>query len=241
METRKSKRRIRKSVFILPAIALGVLIAWLAKPAPEPPSVPEPPTPSTAEQEVYAAQVSQITQPPDDIPELINAWNAVSDDDYELASVYGIVPAATATMQLNPEALESLRKMFWAAKASGYDSLYLSDGYRSYDEQAELYENAADKSYVQPPGHSEHQTGLAADIACLNEDMSKFTQTPQGAWVNDNAHKYGFILRYPADKTEVTGISYEPWHFRYVGVTHATYMYKNNLVLEEYVEYLKNS
>jgi len=169
---------------------------------------------------------------------LVNRAFAIGEAEFETAGVYGVIPAQKSNMRLNPTALEALAELFAEARALGYTEFYLVSGFRDYAEQAMLYENAEDKSFVQPAGHSEHHTGLAADIAYLGESMYDFDQSEYGQWFTANAHRYGFILRYPADKTVLTGISYEPWHFRYVGVSHATAMYENNLCLEEYVNSL---
>ena len=85
-------------------------------------------------------------------------------------------------------------------------------------------------------GYSEHQTGLAVDIANKTLDYDNFENTEEFKWVKDNAHKYGFILRYPKNKTNITGYKYEPWHFRYVGKNIAKYIYINNITLEEYIK-----
>jgi hypothetical protein len=89
------------------------------------------------------------------------------------------------------------------------------------------------------PGSSEHQTGLSIDVSsdsvgCALEES--FGATADGKWLAKNCHKYGFIIRYPKNKTKITGYSYEPWHIRYVGRKLATYLYKNDLTLEEYYE-----
>lgn len=114
-------------------------------------------------------------------------------------------------------------------------------GYRSYSRQDTLYNNyvardgkvAAD-TYSARPGHSEHQTGLAADINSLDQS---WINTPEGKWLNNNCYKYGFIIRYPKGKESITGYIYEPWHIRYVGVDVATALYNdgNWLSLEEYL------
>ena len=87
------------------------------------------------------------------------------------------------------------------------------------------------------PGSSEHNLGLALDFISYNHRTlnAAFGQTPEGIWLAQNAHRYGFILRYAYDKQHITNIIYEPWHFRYVGATHAAYMFYNNLALEEYL------
>ena len=104
----------------------------------------------------------------------------------------------------------------------------------------EAYKKAVEAVAI--PGKSEHNAGLAADIIeqgnyTLTED---FENTPQFKWLNENAAKYGFILRYPKGKESVTGIIYEPWHYRFVGVYHATKIKDSGLCLEEYAESLKN-
>ena len=91
------------------------------------------------------------------------------------------------------------------------------------------------------PGTSEHNLGLAIDILVKgNRDLSEnFEKTPQFKWLMENAENYGFVLRYPKNKTEITGIMYEPWHFRYVGIEHAKEMNELGLCLEEYIDYLE--
>ncbi|MBE5778886.1 MAG: D-alanyl-D-alanine carboxypeptidase family protein [Clostridiales bacterium] len=127
-------------------------------------------------------------------------------------------------------------------------TLYLESAYRSYGTQATSYynrlerNNGVDDGYVAMPGASEHQTGLCADILdytyrdkAMNEG---FANTPEAQWMLENAASFGFVLRYPKDKEDITGIKYEPWHYRYVGKEVAQYMTLNNLCLEEFtVEY----
>ena len=96
---------------------------------------------------------------------------------------------------------------------------------------------AAD-TYSARAGHSEHQTGLAVDITSdsVNEELTvEFGETEEGKWVAENAHRFGFIIRYPEDKTLLTGYQYEPWHLRYVGIDAATEIYENGWILEEYI------
>jgi D-alanyl-D-alanine carboxypeptidase len=171
---------------------------------------------------------------------LVNAEYDIHEEFFDVVSVYGVVPAARADIMLNATALKALKEIFDEADTLGYTEFYLASGYRDYAAQAMLYEEAEDKSYVMPPGHSEHHTGLAADVAYLGENMYQFDSSAHGKWFMANAHRYGFILRYPEGKTHITGISYEPWHYRYVGKTHAKYMHENNLVLEEYVILINN-
>ncbi|MDR0347672.1 MAG: M15 family metallopeptidase [Coriobacteriales bacterium] len=121
---------------------------------------------------------------------------------------------------------QPLLDMLAAARAEGIGEIYLSSGYRTREEQAQLYDEAADKSFVQPPGASEHETGLAVDFWLLDESQ---------LWLANNAWRFGFILRYPAGKEAITGISNEPWHFRYVGLEVARTCYEQGICLEEYL------
>lgn len=120
-------------------------------------------------------------------------------------------------------------------------SLSIISGYRSYSTQYSLYNNYVNRdgkaladTYSARAGHSEHQTGLAADINSLNQS---WISTPEGTWLNNNCYKYGFIIRYPKGKENITGYMYEPWHIRYVGVDVATILYNNGnwISLEEYL------
>jgi D-alanyl-D-alanine carboxypeptidase len=88
------------------------------------------------------------------------------------------------------------------------------------------------------PGYSEHHTGLAVDIVTPSYQVlnAGFAQTDAAVWMAQNAHRYGFIIRYPADKVDVTGIGYEPWHVRYVGIANAKAIFEQGLCLEEYLE-----
>ena len=90
---------------------------------------------------------------------------------------------------------------------------------------------------VQKPGYSEHNTGLAMDFNTVNDS---FKNTNTYAWLMEHAEDYGFVLRYPEDKEDITGIMYEPWHFRYVGVEHAKKMNELHMCLEEYIEYVRS-
>lgn len=147
--------------------------------------------------------------------------------------------------QLRKEAAEALTELFSKAKEETGIQLYARSGYRSYNTQVSLYngyvenhgQDAADK-FSAKPGQSEHQTGLALDITSdsvnlqLTED---FGETEEGKWICENAHNYGFIVRYPEGKEEVTGYMYEPWHIRYVGKDLATKVYESGKTLDEYM------
>lgn len=127
------------------------------------------------------------------------------------------------------------------------DGIYLmiNSGYRTYDEQESVYkknENKYGDEYADTiaarPGHSEHQSGLALDIfSKTNSNTKTFEQSDAYSWLKDNSYKYGFILRYPKDKEEITGYSFESWHYRYVGKDVAKYIYENNITFDEYYAY----
>ena len=98
--------------------------------------------------------------------------------------------------------------------------------------------NQVNELYLAKPGYSEHQTGLSIDVGTKDSGLTiHFENTLAFKTLKENAHLFGFILRYPKDKEELTGYAYEPWHFRYVGPVHAKIIYENNLTLEEYFYY----
>ncbi len=122
-------------------------------------------------------------------------------------------------------------------------SIICVSAYRSYDYQKELFNYYTDKygeDYAlmasAKPGHSEHQTGLSIDVMGSNMDYNLFVESIEYEWMKNNAHKYGFILRYPAGKELITGFKFEPWHYRYVGIDAAKIIYENNITLEEYLK-----
>ena len=117
-------------------------------------------------------------------------------------------------------------------------NVYIVGAYRSYEIQQAIIAQHGDRASA--VGHSEHHTGLAFDLGIFNGGVrSTFTGTGSTAWLSENSYKYGFILRYPEDKTDITGVQYEPWHFRFVGLPHSYIMFQNNWVLEEYIESLR--
>ncbi len=147
---------------------------------------------------------------------------------------------------LRREAATALEQLFTAAQESGY-TLYGVSGYRSYSRQKDIFLNNIVKKgkkhtlkYSAVPGTSEHQTGLAIDVstkALKFRLVTTFANSPEGKWLADNAHFFGYIVRYPKNQTKITGYAYEPWHIRYVGRDLANYLYVNQLTLEEYYHY----
>lgn len=149
---------------------------------------------------------------------------------------------------LRKEAAHALEDMFKQAKRSGIELIAVS-GYRSYGRQKELYAAEVSKvgqkqavQVVAVPGNSEHQTGLSMDISSesiKNYLKEEFKDTNEGKWLEENSYRFGFILRYPDGKDDITGYKFEPWHFRYVGKKAAKLIYENNWTLEEYFQIVK--
>ncbi|MFX3631724.1 MAG: D-alanyl-D-alanine carboxypeptidase family protein [Candidatus Pristimantibacillus sp.] len=152
----------------------------------------------------------------------------------DLVQGYGLL---NAEIQLSESIALQFNKMVRAAGVDGAQHFLISSGYRDFAEQNLLYEEKG-SDYALPAGYSEHNLGLSLDIGSTEGEMSK---APEGKWLQKKAWKYGFILRYPKDKTAITGIQYEPWHFRYVGMPHSAIMQEHNFTLEEYLDFLKES
>ena len=153
--------------------------------------------------------------------------------------------AVSENIYMRPEAAQALESLFEGAAQAGL-TLYATSGFRSYSTQkaifdrkaAERGETAANRS-VAKAGYSDHQTGLAMDIegqSTLNTGLTEaFGESPEGIWVAQHCHEYGFIIRYPEDKTDITGYIYEPWHLRYVGLEAAQEITELDVTLEEYI------
>jgi len=144
---------------------------------------------------------------------------------------------------LTSETYNAFLEMYNAAKSEDL-TLIINSSFRSYEEQEEIYneflssrgEEYANKIAAKP-GYSEHQTGMAIDIQTYGSTASTFEEFDEFKWLQQNAYKYGFILRYPKDKEYLTGYEYESWHYRYVGVEVATYIHENNITFDEYYAY----
>lgn len=193
-------------------------------------------------------------------PSAANAedWNLVLVNyEYPLEKPLQIKQEQVGNFAVDARIADSLTMMLRDAQEQGIH-LNVMSGYRTFAQSQALYQSEIDvwiyygytraqatelaAMLVAPPGTSEHHTGLAVDI--LSKDYyikhggrfeASFSEDPEGIWLRENCMNYGFILRYPEDKTEITGKSFEPWHFRYVGTTHAKYIMENGLCLEEYL------
>ena len=180
---------------------------------------------------------------PDELTVLVNKNYQLNEsyvpDDLEQISLQ----YATDDKFMRKEAKEQFEKLSEDAKQIGYQIVAVST-YRNYDYQDKLYqyyveikgEEYADLCSARP-GHSEHQTGLAVDVMGSNQDYDEFASSIEFSWMKENAHQYGFILRYPEGKENITGFKYEPWHYRYVGIETAKIIYENNWTLEEFHQY----
>lgn len=173
---------------------------------------------------------------------VVNAWNELPEDySVELTEL-------SNGQKVDSRIYPYLQEMFDAAREEGVYPV-VREGYRTAEEQQEILEDRIQtyinqgysrsraertaKEWVALPGTSEHQLGIAVDI---NADKSMCSNEEVYAWLAENAYKYGFVLRYPPGKQEITGTSYEPWHYRYVGVEAAQEIYEQGICLEEYFE-----
>lgn len=164
-------------------------------------------------------------------------------DDLETINSEYFINGNTLVRKLRKEAKEAFENLSKASIEEGYP-VYGQSAFREYDMQVSLYNNAVNslgkaKADIDTarPGHSEHQTGLTIDVSSTKGgNMMSFENTKSFDWMQNNAHKYGFILRYRKDKVDITGFMYESWHYRYVGVKVATDMHDNypDLSYEEY-------
>lgn len=170
---------------------------------------------------------------------LVNKHRSLTED-YEPEDLVSVDSeyAADDTQSGARIAVNAFISMYKAAKKDGYD-LVINSSYRSYQDQVdlcdsyrELYGDNYVKNYVAQPGFSEHQTGLSFDIGSRNSNI--FAESPEYEWIQENAHKYGFIQRFPSKYEAITGFRAEPWHYRYVGKKIATYIYENDISFEEY-------
>lgn len=172
---------------------------------------------------------------------LVNKHNYLKEDYVpenlkSLSSTY-----ALSNMKMVEEAANAFESLSKDASKENYKVIAMST-YRSYEYQVDLYnkyvksdgKDAAD-TYSGRPGNSEHQTGLAVDVYNQTETYTNFEKTKEYNWMQENAYKYGFILRFPKDKENETGYEFESWHYRYVGKDIATYIHKHNITLEEYI------
>lgn len=196
---------------------------------------------------IHLGSIGSSAKGEQDLLILVNPWNPLPEDyEPELATLSDGTQVASCC-------LEDLRRLLHDCREAGYEP-YICSAYRTWDYQSMLFENKVGRlmaegmdeiaaraeaaTVVALPGTSEHQLGLALDIV-----DSGYTQldegqmdTPTQRWLMENSWRYGFILRYPEGKSDITGIIFEPWHYRYVGVENAKEIYESGLCLEEWLE-----
>lgn len=182
---------------------------------------------------------------PDDPLYLVNRQRSIPAT-YAPADLVALTTVRTTTsnQKVRRTILPHLEKLMADAKSAGF-ALTVSSAYRSYGEQEQVHaywERALGKAEADrvsaKAGHSEHQLGTTVDLtsASVGFDLTeKFGSTPEGKWLRDNAHRYGFIISYPEGKEALTGYAYEPWHIRYVGAEHAAAIYQKGTTIEEYL------
>ncbi|HGK2478352.1 TPA: D-alanyl-D-alanine carboxypeptidase family protein, partial [Streptococcus pneumoniae] len=138
-------------------------------------------------------------------------------------------------LRLSKEVVKKFLNVVDAAGKDGVQHFLMNSGYRDFKEQSKLYKDMG-SDYALPAGYSEHNLGLSLDVGSTQKKMEK---APEGKWIEENVWKHGFVLRYPKNKSNITGIQYEPWHIRYVGLPHSAIMQKKKMTLEEYLDFLK--
>ncbi len=208
-------------------------------------------------EEINAGILPDLSEIPSDRSDLDSDLLVLVNKEHSIPEDYdpNLRKICKGRLEASDYLYDDLCAMLKAAADSGYE-YWISSGYRSEEYQRELieddiasymekgysYDEALSRTYgyTMPVGSSEHHTGLALDILCSTNIEMDETQAdePGNAWLCEHCWEYGFILRYPPGREDVTGIQYEPWHFRYVGKDVAEYIMKNGLVLEEYISYV---
>ena len=222
-------------------------------PVEEPAQPAEPEEPAQTPEEPVEPPVEETPElPPEepveeenDLPEIdLDSWEMILANPTHNIEEYTPETVNVEGQPVDHRIVEPLNAFMAAARAEGL-SVYLSSAYRDYATQNYLYNRkiqqygdpAVAARIVAPPGTSEHQTGLALDITDRYYEMkdASLANTALFQWMSAHCHEYGFIVRYPEDKQDITGIIYEPWHFRYVGVEAATYIMENGICFEEFL------
>ena len=201
---------------------------------------------------ITATPTPTVTPTPDpyaDKPDIdINSWEYVLANPWNSIEDYYPDVVQIEDIEVDYRIYDAMEAFVSDCRAAG-NTVYLSSGYRSYDLQKYLFEKKCEEydeetaaTIVARPGTSEHQTGLAADITeeYYEYKSAILEDTAMYQWMEAHCQDYGFIVRFPDGKEDITGIIYEPWHFRYVGVEAATYIMEHNLTLEEFVALYKD-
>lgn len=238
------KKKIALSIFVA---AVLVLVSWLAWPngASAPGGRPQS---NSANKSPASFDKSQYSiNDPSSLWVVVNKGRILPSDYVPAGLVAPNIPlrlsSGASEMKLRPDTAAALEKMAAAASKDGIN-LMLSSGYRSYYTQQSLYSAYAARdgiakadTYSARAGHSEHQTGLAADLEPTSRKCEVdqcFESTPEGQWLAANAQNFGFIIRYQKTTQNLTGYEYEPWHVRYVGDALAAQLYQSGQTMEQF-------
>ncbi|WP_404321967.1 VanY-A/VanY-F/VanY-M family D-Ala-D-Ala carboxypeptidase [Cytobacillus firmus] len=184
------------------------------------------------EEQIYQGNLLLVNSEYPVHPESVKSDVINLSEGNEWTRGYGLL---NSEIYLSEDVEREFSEMIAAAEKEGVRNFSITSGFRGFEEQSVLYQEVG-SDYALPAGYSEHNLGLSLDVGST---QMKMADAPEGKWIEENAWKYGFILRYPKDKTDVTGIQYEPWHIRYVGLPHSAIMKEKNFALEEYLEFLK--
>ena len=247
------KRLNKKKIIITIAIFLLVIIL-MVKSVKKVKSIETSSNENTTHTNITNENTENQTQEQPKIKKEITDWKLtlanyenVLPEDFEVE-----VANIDETRQFDARAIEYLTQMMNDMRKDGVTNIWIQSAYRSVKRQKELYDNSVKKylgegktqeeaekltdEYINKPGSSDHNLGLAIDFNYVD---NKFEDLKGFKWLQEHAEEYGFILRYPKDKEDITKISYESWHWRYVGEEHAKKMNELNMCLEEYIEYLQ--
>ena len=264
-KTMRQRRLITVSVIgglivvLLLAIGANVVFSSLAEPGPSASPSPSQQLPTPTPTDQLDSEPVSIFKPPTrsiDSPDstwlVSNKHRPLSPISYEPTTLRA--PNLVDPQIQNPSGQLLRDEVAWATERiatamsnAGAGTLILTSGYRPYDQQQAIYERtknlqgfAVAEQLVARAGYSEHQTGLAADFSAVGQGCAIlvcFGQTEAGLWLSENAHFFGFIIRYPEGKESITGFQYEPWHLRYVGIALALEMKEKGIqTLEEFWE-----
>lgn len=250
------KRKLNKKKVAMTIVVFALLIIFIVKITTKDESIETSTRDNNTETNTTTVANNQPPQeePPPTKKE-ITEWNL------QLANYENILPEDfTVEVEeladdkyFDARAIKYLKQMINDMMKDGIKDIWVQSAYRSVERQKELYDNSINKylkqgktqeeaerltdEYINKPGSSDHNLGLAVDFNFVNNE---FEETKAFKWLKEHGEDYGFILRYPSDKEDITKIAYESWHWRYVGKDHAKKMNELNMCLEEYIEYLQN-
>lgn len=246
---RRKKKRVRiEEIFILLIILLICFLAfraWSRKNEPSEMKVPEQKEEiqetkkekKKEETEEKMDEPEEVVEPENSSEQILDGGVYTKDGIIVVNKKHGV--SNDYAPGEDPVAGDQIRKLIYEMQSQGYDISNSYSGFRSYETQAGLYQNYVNAygqeqadTFSAKPGYSEHQTGLAFDL--MNTSGALVTTVPEATWIAQNAHKYGFIVRYQEGKESITGYMAEPWHLRYIG-DKAEDVYKSGLTLEEYL------